>query len=119
MTHVGDGAGRIVGQRMDEDRYAPRAVSLVGDLDVVHTFEVPRALLDGALDVLLRHRRRLCRVDRGAEPRITGGIASTDLRRHRDLANELREVRPALRVGRGLVVLDLLPFAVTSHDMPC
>jgi hypothetical protein len=78
--------------------------------------EITGSLFHGALDILLRHRTRFCRVDRRAQPRISGGVAAAQLRGHRDLANELGELRAALGVGGRLVMLDLFPLAVTGHD---
>src|SRR5687767_11999191 len=109
VANVGDGTGRIVGQREYQDRNAARTVALVGNLCIMDSLQIPRALLHRALDVLLRHRLRFRRIDRGAKPRITGGIATAELRGHRDLANELGELRATLRVGRSLVMLDLFP----------
>ena len=39
-------------------------------------------------------------------------------KRDGDFPDQLREQGPAFLVGRGLVVLDLLPFTVASHN-PC
>ena len=68
-----------------------------------------------ALDVFLRHRAALRRVDRQAKPRIARRVAAAELGGHRDLADELREQRTTLGVSGRLVVLDLLPFTVASH----
>jgi hypothetical protein len=43
------------------------------------------------------------------------GVAAALLRGNRDFANELREQGAALGISGGLVVLDLLPFAMASH----
>ena len=43
------------------------------------------------------------------------GIAACDLGGHGDLTNQLGELRAPLGVGRGLVVLDLLPLTMTGH----
>src|SRR5688572_14380950 len=105
VSNVGDGAGWIVGERENEDRNAARAVALVRDLSIGDSLEITRALLYRALNVLLRHRLRFRGVDRGAKTRISGWITTAELRRHRDLANELGELRTALGVSRGLVML--------------
>jgi len=115
VADLGDGAGGIVAQRGDQDRDAARTVTFVRHLDVVDALELARSFLDRALDVLLGHRSGLGRIDRCSEPRVMRGIAPGKLRGHRDLANELGELRSALGVGRGLVVLDLLPFAMAGH----
>ena len=111
----GDGARRVVGHGVDEERDAAGAVALVRHFLVVDALELTRALLDRALDVLLRHRAAARRVDGETEPRISGRITAAELGGHGDFANELREQRATLLVSRGLVVLDLLPFTMASH----
>jgi hypothetical protein len=82
---------------------------------VVDALELARALLDGAVDVVFRHRLRFGCVDRRAKSSIAIGIAAALLGGHRDFTNQLREQRATLRVSRGLVMLDLLPLTMTSH----
>src|ERR1700737_5365103 len=115
MPDLGDGGGGIVAQRRNEDRDAARSIAFVGDLGVVNSFQLARSLLDRTLDVFLRHRPGLRRVYRGTKSGIVRGIAAGELRRHRDLTNQLRELGAALGIGRRLVVLDLLPFAMAGH----
>src|SRR5687768_3420147 len=118
MAHLGNGPVRVVCHREDQDGDAAGAVTLVRDLLILDSLELSRTLLHGALDVLLRHRRRARSLDCGAKTRITGGIASAELGRHRDLANELGEMRAPFRICGRFVMLDLLPLAVTSHSFP-
>src|SRR5687768_7737189 len=103
---------------MNEDGDAARAKSFVRDLGVADTLELPGPLLDRALDIVLGHRRRACRLDCGAQPRIPVRIAAAGPGRDRDLTDELGKQRPPLCVGGRFVVLDLLPLAVTSHGRP-
>ena len=70
VADLGDRAVGVVGRGLDEDRGAARAVSLVGHLLVFAALELAGALLDGAVDVVVRHVHRLGRVDRGAQARI-------------------------------------------------
>src|ERR1044072_4456888 len=59
-AHRRAGAVAVVGQRLDEDRDAARAVALVHDrLERVGVGALPRAFGDRALDVVLWHRRVL------------------------------------------------------------
>ena len=69
MPDFGDGARWIVGEREDQDRDAARAVTLVHDLLILDAFEVACAFLDGALDVLLRHRCSACAVSMAVRSR--------------------------------------------------
>src|SRR5439155_339495 len=77
--------------------------------------QLARSLLDGALDVVERHVLGLGGVDGGAEPRVAAGVAAALLGGDCDLADQLGEERSPARVGDGLLPLDLLPFAMTSH----
>src|SRR6202521_3415234 len=115
VPDLGDGARGIVAQRGNQDRDATRSISLVGDFGVMNSFELSRPFLDRALDVFLGHRPGLGRVYRGSKPGIVRGITAGELRRHRDLTNELRELGAALGVGGRLVMLDLLPLAMAGH----
>ena len=118
VPNLGDSPVGIVGHREDQDRDPSRTITLVCNLLVFDTFELARPLLDRPLDVFLRHRCCPRGLDRRSQPRITCGIATAELRGHRDLADELGEMSAALGVSRRLVMLDLLPFAVTSHSYP-
>src|SRR5262249_39736310 len=109
-------AGRIVGDRVDQQRDAARAVALVRHFGVADALELTRPLLDCPLDVFFRHRAGARRVDRKTEPRVSTRIAAAELRGHRDFTNELREESTTFGVSRRLVVLDLLPFTVTGHS---
>src|SRR5262249_17978386 len=104
----------VVGRGLDQDRCAAGAVSLVGDLLVLHPFEFAGALLHRAVDVVERHVLGLGRVDRRAQPRVARGIAAARLGGDRDFPDEPREQRAPLGVGDGFLPFDLLPLAVTG-----
>src|SRR3990170_5166092 len=55
VPDIGDGARGIVGQGENENRHAAGTVAFIRDLAVIDAFQIARPLLDGALDVLLRH----------------------------------------------------------------
>src|SRR6184192_4875181 len=96
-------------------KIAARPVPLVGHLFVLHALQLPRALLDGTLDVVERHVLRFRRVDRGPEPGVARWIPAALLCRDGDFPDQLGEEGPAPRVGNGLLALDLLPLAVAGH----
>src|SRR6185312_5424068 len=50
VTHIGHGAGRVVGEAFDDQRDAGRAVALIAQLLHVRAAVRPRAALDRALD---------------------------------------------------------------------
>src|SRR5207245_8876702 len=59
-AEVGGGAVTVVGQRLDDDGDAAGAIALVADLVIVLALIAER-LLDGALDIVLRHVFLACR----------------------------------------------------------
>ena len=115
VPHVGHGACRVVGHRLDHDRDAARTVRFVQHFDVVHAFQFARALLDGAVDVVLGHRHRLRIIDGRTQPGIAAGITSAQLGGHGDFADQPREERTALVVRGGLGALDRFPFTMSCH----
>jgi hypothetical protein len=115
VPHGGHGAVQVVGRDLDQDGGAAGAVSLVRRLLIRHALEFASALLDGALDVVVRHVRRLGGVDGGTQAGIAVGVAAALTGRHGDLLDELGKQRAALGVGDRLLSLDLCPLAVAGH----
>jgi hypothetical protein len=89
VTNLGYGSVRVVGGGFDEDGRTARTISFVGQLLVHAPFELAGALLDAAIDVFTRHVHRLCRVDRGAQPRVARRIAAAGPGGYGDLSNHL------------------------------
>src|SRR5829696_625534 len=107
----------VVGQRLDQERHAARAVALVDDrLEGVGVGVGAGALGDRALDVVLRHRVFLGLLDRVGQGRVALGVTAALLRRDLDRARELREQGAALRVLRALLMLDRAPLGVAGHS---
>jgi hypothetical protein len=113
-AHIGGGAVAIVGQRLDDQRDAARAEALVADLFVILAVALAR-LVDRALDIVLGHRLRLGRGDRGAQARVHVGIGQAHLRGDGDFAAELGEHARALLILRALAVHDVLEFGMACH----
>src|SRR5262249_29369232 len=109
------GAVSIVGQDADHDGDAAGRVAVVGDLLVRLAGQLAGALLDGALDVVLRHVDFLGGLDRRLQPHVALRIAATIFRRDRDLAEDLGEELAALDVGLALLTLDLRPPRMACH----
>ena len=115
-AHVGGGAVAVVGQRLDDQRRAARAVALVGDGVVGLAAGVgARAAGDRALDVVLRHRHGPRPLDGVRERDVGVRVGPALLGGHDDGARELREELAALGVGGALLVLDRGPLGVTGH----
>ena len=115
VPHLGNRSIRVVGHGEDENGNTARTVTLVCDFLILDAFELACAFLDCALDVVLWHRCSAGGLDCRAKARIAGGITSAKLGRHGDFADELREMRAALCVSCGFVMLDLLPLTMSSH----
>jgi len=112
---VGDGAVPVIRQCVDQDRDAARAVSLVGHLVVRDAFEIARALLDGAVDVVGRHAVLARRQHRGPETRIGVDVAAAETRGNGDLLDQLGEQLAAPGILQSLLVLDRAPLRMTGH----
>jgi hypothetical protein len=115
VTHFGHGSIRVVGRGLDQDCGAAGPIALVRELLVLGALEFAGALLDGALDVLLRHVDRARAVHGQAQARVAVRVATAGAGRHGDFADDLGPHRRATRVRDRLLPLDLLPFAVASH----
>src|SRR5215472_17190649 len=99
----------VVGEDAHEHGDAARPVALVGDLLELLARTAPRALLDGAPDVVCGHVGGLGRLDGGLEPHVGLGVAAAMLGRHRDFPENLGEELSALDIGLTLLPLDLRP----------
>ncbi len=102
------GAVAVVGQRLDDDRDAARAVALVADLLVVGVVVAAGGALDRALDVVLGHVGRARGAIAARRRGLCVGIRHALARGNGDLAAELGEMLGALGVLRALAVHDVL-----------
>src|SRR5699024_5676728 len=115
VTHFRYGTILVVGQAVNHDGHAVRAVAFVTDFLVVFGFSVTGAALDSALDVVFRHVGRQGLVDRQPQARIAVRVAAAHARGDRQFTNQAREYLAAFLVLRILAVLNIGPFAVTCH----
>src|SRR4030095_10905188 len=106
----------VVGERLDQHADAAGAVALVEDLLEVVAAELARALLDGALDRVLRHVLGARLLDRVRELEVVVDVPAALAGRRRNEARELREDPPSLGVDRRLAMLDVVPGRVAGHD---
>ena len=112
VANFGGGAVLVVGENRDHERHRALDALVLGG----HHFgglELSRALLDGALDVVVRHLRRLRLRDERAERGVVGRIPALRLHDDRDFLAEFREDFALLRVRRAFRALDCCPVAVT------
>src|SRR5918998_5611413 len=118
VAHLGARAVAVVGERLHEHGDAAGCVALIHrGLPRRRVGVVARALGDRPLDVVLRHARVACLLDRGREGRVAGRIGPAVARGDLDCTRELREELPALGVRGALLVLDRGPFRVAGHAL--
>src|SRR6266480_6819664 len=113
-AHVGRGPVAVVGEHLDDDRHAAGPIALVADL-LVSVGVAALGLLDRALDVVLGHVLGAGGQDGGAQPRVHVRIGHPELRRHGDLACELREQLGARGILAPLAVHDVLELRMSGH----
>jgi hypothetical protein len=94
---------------------AVRTVALVADFLVAHSVHAPRAALDRALDVVLRHVVLERLVDGEPQARVHVRIAAAHARGNGDFLDEPGEDLAALRILAPFAVLDVGPLAVACH----
>ncbi|MND77116.1 hypothetical protein D3C80_687830 [compost metagenome] len=105
-TNIGCGAITVVSQRFNDDHNAARAAALVAHFIIVFTV-IAGGLLDGALDIVFRHRLRLGVLNCQTQARVHQWVRQTLLGRDSNFASELgKHFRP-----HGI----LAPFAM--HDI--
>src|SRR4029077_14388262 len=107
-----------VGQGVDDDSYAMRAVALEPKLLERGAAQLASAPLDGTLDVLLRHVDVAGFLHRQTEPVVTVRVASAFPGGEDDFPGRLGELLPFLGVGEGLLVLDRRPLGMSRHLLP-
>ena len=106
-AELGDGAVAVVGEGLDEDGDAARAVALERDLLESVRVAAAGAALDRALDGVGGHVLVAGLVDGEAEAGVHGGVAAAFARGDGDLAREPGEDLAALGVIAALLALDL------------
>src|SRR5215203_4953939 len=112
------GAGAVVGQGLDEDGYAGRAVTLVDNpFDRGAVASGPGADVDRLLDFVLRHRGFFGLLDRRRQGRVAADVAAAVAGGYRDRARELAEELAAFSVGGALLVFDRVPLGMPGHRL--
>ena len=112
------GAVAVVGQSLDDDRHAARPITLVADFIVAFRVGALR-LLDGAVDVVLRHVLGARRKHRRAQARIECRVGQTELGRNGDFPRKLAEQLGARLILAPLAVHDVLELGMTCHRKTC
>src|SRR5471030_2198593 len=112
---TGHGAHTVVGHAVDDDGRAADAVAFVADLLVGRAVLAAGAAADRAGHVILRHIGVGRLVDGQAQARIGRDIAAAHARGDRDFLDQSGPDLAALGVRRGFFMLDVGPFAVSSH----
>ena len=116
MAHVGHGAGFVVGQAIYHHCCTANAVTFVAAFFVVDAFQVARATVDGALNGVLGHVGVKALVYGQAQTRVGGDVSTAHFGSDGDFLDHPGEDLAALGVRRGFFMLDIGPFAVSSHS---
>ena len=99
-----------------DERGAPGAVALVGQLFVDDPLLITGAAPDRALDVVGRHVGGLRLGHDRPQARVAVDVARHRARRDGHFLDQAREHLAALGVERALLVLDRVPFGMARHD---
>ena len=114
-TNLGDAAVAVVGDDLDEDGDAARAVALVGGLRELRGIGAAGAALDGAVDGVAGHVGVAGALDGEAEAEVGVGVRATLASGDGYLTAELGEDLAPAGVGDALLAFDLAPVGMTSH----
>ena len=115
MPHIGHGAHRIVGHRVDDQGNATRPIALVAQLLHVVCAVGTRTAPDGAFDGVLGHVRGERFFDADTQARIGRWIAAI-ASSNGDLADQLGKDLAALGI---LGVLAIFDTGASAHGTTC
>ncbi len=115
VPHLGHRAHPVVGHGVNDDGRAADAVAFVADFFQIHPFEGARCFVDVVLDAVGRHVGGLGFLNRQPQARVHSRIAAALARGNRDFTDDARPHLAALFVLTPLAVLNIGPFAVSSH----
>ena len=115
VPHLSHGAHAVVGHGVDDDGRAANAVALIANLFQRLAFEVARGFVHVVLDAVGRHIGGLGLFNGQPQAWVHGRIPATGAGGHRDLTNDTGPNLAALFVLTAFAVLNIRPFAVSSH----
>ena len=105
----------VVGADFHQQRDPLRPVDLVRQVLEIRALAATGPLLDRPFDVVAGHVGGPALEQNHAQPRVQGRVAAADFGRDADFLAQLRKDFGALRIDGPFQVLDLRPFAVSSH----
>ena len=118
MTDLGGGTLTVISQCVHNDCHAAGAIALVGDgLKVLRAAGAQR-LVDGTLDIVIRHINSLCLGNHRRQTGVVGGIAGAAalLHSHNDFLGNFGKCGRALGIGSALGLLNIMPFRMSGHS---
>ena len=115
VAHIGNGAGFVVGHAVHHQGCAADAVAFVAQFHIIHAFQIARAFVYRALHVVFGHIGIPCFVHSKAQAGVGCGVATALLGGYGDFFNQFGKNFAALGIDAGFFVLDIRPFAVSSH----
>ena len=119
VADLGAGAVAVVGQRLDQNGDAGRAVALVDDpFDRGTVGAGAGADVDRFLDLVLGHRGVSRLLHRRGQRRVAVDVAAAVAGGDGDRPRQLAEELAAFGVGGALLVFDRVPLGMPGHGLP-
>ena len=105
----------IIGQGLHDHGHTAGAVALIGDGLVVIGVSGAQCLVDGTLDIVIRHINSLCLGNHRRQTGVVGGIAGAAalLHSHNDFLGNFGKCGRALGIGSALGLLNIVPLGMS------
>ncbi len=116
MADFSHGADSVISHAIDNDGGAVDAVAFVTYFFIVDAVQATAAALDCPGYVILWHIGIGCLVDCQPQTRVCIDIAAAHTGCHSDFLDQSGPDFAAFGIGGGLLMLNIGPFAVSSHD---
>ena len=117
MAYFGHCTHLVVGQAINHDRGATKAIAFIADFNVINAFQLASAFLDRGIDLVLWHVDALGLVDRNPQARVEVDVAAAHLGGHGNFLGNFREGGTALLVLAAFAMLNIGPFTMSGHSV--
>jgi hypothetical protein len=115
VAHFGNGANFVVRHGVHNQSHTAYAITFIANFFVIDAFEVAGGFVNIALDGVSWQIDRLGFFNSHAQAWVGVQISTTQACSHHDFANHTGPNFATLFVLTTLAMLDICPFAVTSH----
>ena len=116
MAHVGSGTVAVVGDGINDDRNAAGRIAFIGDLLVGHVGQFTARLLDGALNIVIRHIVGFRLGNDVAQLAVGFGVCAAIAHSNRDFTANLGENSAAGSIRLALLRLNIMPLGMPRHQ---